>query len=424
MGFGATAAATHHAQGRHCRPTRGIAQGSDGGTPVLGLYVRDKAESGAASLRSPPRMSPPLSAAVLGAAGTIAPAIVHDLAVSDEVERIALLDLDADRAAAVVRQYGADKATSSAVDARAEDQLAAALGDVEVLVNAASYRVNVHAMRACLEAGCAYLDLGGLYWMTGRQLELSDEFGRAGLLAVLGIGSSPGKTNLMAERAIEVLDVEPGAIETIDIVAAGRDPLAADDGRLRPPYALQTLLDELTLSPVVLRGGRPIELEPLHPGGVADFGEPIGRADTTYTLHSELRTFADSFGCRSASFRLSLAPRLLAGLRDLVGKPADDIAAAAQTATAPSPETVSIHLVKVTAESGASVTVRARTDPWAGLGGSVVSTAAPAAAAVRLIARGSLDAIGALPPEQCIEPGELFAELETRNCAFSVTGPE
>jgi saccharopine dehydrogenase-like NADP-dependent oxidoreductase len=70
------------------------------------------------------------------------------------------------------------------------------------------------------------------------------------------------------------------------------------------------------------------------------------------------------------------------------------------------------------------VTVRARTDPWSGLGGSVVSTAAPAAAAVRLIARGSLDAIGALPPEQCIEPGELFAELETRNCAFSVTGPE
>ncbi|MGZ4287643.1 MAG: hypothetical protein ACXVW5_26020 [Solirubrobacteraceae bacterium] len=75
---------------------------------------------------------------------------------------------------------------------------------------------------------------------------------------------------------------------------------------------------------------------------------------------------------------------------------------------------MSIHLVKVTAESGESVTVRAQTEPWAGLGGSIVSTAAPAAAAVRLFARGSLDSVGALPPEQCIEPGEMFAELETR----------
>ncbi len=368
-------------------------------------------------------MSPSVSVGVLGAAGTIAPAIVHDLALSDEVERIGLLDLDGERAAAVALRHGGGKATSSVVDARVEDALVRALGEVDVLINAASYRVNLHAMRACLAAGCTYLDLGGLYWMTGRQLELGDEFGRAGLLALLGIGSSPGKTNLMAQRAVEVLGVEPGQVEKIEIVAGGRDPVTGDGGRLRPPYALQTLLDELSLSPIVLREGRPIEIEPLRPGGVVDFGEPIGRADTIYTLHSELRTFADSFGCRSASFRLSLAPPLLAALRDLVGVPAED-AAAARAAGSPSNETVSIHLVKVTAESGASVTVRARTEPWSGLGGSIVSTAAPAAAAVRLFARGSLDAVGALPPEQCIEPGELFAELASRGCAFSVAGPE
>ncbi|MGZ4287644.1 MAG: saccharopine dehydrogenase NADP-binding domain-containing protein [Solirubrobacteraceae bacterium] len=264
-------------------------------------------------------MSPSVSVGVLGAAGTIAPAIVHDLAVSDEVERMVLLDLDGDRAATVAREHGASKATSHTADAREEDALALALDDVDVLVNTASYRVNLHAMRACLAAGCAYLDLGGLYWMTGRQLELADEFGRAGLLGLLGIGSSPGKTNLMAQRAVEVLGVEPGQVEKVEIVAGGRDPVASDDGRLCPPYALQTLLDELTLSPIVLREGRPIEIEPLSPGGVVDFGEPIGRADTIFTLHSELRTFADSFGCRSASFRLSLAPPLLAGLRDLPG---------------------------------------------------------------------------------------------------------
>jgi len=85
---------------------------------------------------------------------------------------------------------------------------AAALEGIDVVVNAASYRVNLDAMRACLEAGCHYLDLGGLYWMTGRQLELGDAFERAGLLALLGMGSSPGKTNVMAARAVRELGGE------------------------------------------------------------------------------------------------------------------------------------------------------------------------------------------------------------------------
>ena len=50
-----------------------------------------------------------------------------------------------------------------------------------------------------------------------------------------------------------------------------------------------------------------------------------------------------------------------------------------------------------------------------------MSTAAPAAACVRLFARGALDATGALPPERCIDPELMFAELETRGCTFSWT---
>jgi saccharopine dehydrogenase (NAD+, L-lysine-forming) len=360
-----------------------------------------------------------MDVAVLGAGGTIAPAIVRDLGESPEVARMVLLDLDGSRAEAVASAYGGGKAIARAVDARDVDGLAAQLNGTDVLVNTASYRINLDAMKACLHAGCHYLDLGGLYWMTGRQRELSGEFERAGLLALLGIGSSPGKTNLMALRAISELG-EPQEIESIDVAAAGRDPQATQDGRIHPPYALQTLLDELTLAPVVIREGSASEIEPLRPGGSLDFGAPIGEADTIYTLHSELATFGESFGCRSASFRLSLAPALLRRLQALVGAPAEDVAAAAREAVPPSAETVSVHLVSVAARSGESVTVRAQTNPHFGLGGSIVSTAAPIAAAVRLLARGSLAATGAHPPEHCIDPEEMFAELERRGCSFSV----
>jgi lysine 6-dehydrogenase len=365
----------------------------------------------------------PVTVAVLGAAGTIAPAIIRDLAESPEVARLKLLDLDRERAAAVAVRHGGAKAAAEKVDARVGGELAARLGDVDVLVNTASYRVNLEAMRACLQAGCHYVDLGGLYWMTGRQRELSPEFERAGRLAVLGIGSSPGKTNLMARQAVTQLGAGgAGAIESIEIAAAGRDPVRASDGRLRPPYAIQTLLDELTLAPVVIRDGRATELDPLTDGGAIDFGSPIGEAQTIFTLHSELATFGESFGCREASFRLSLPPALLARLKELITASQQDLAASTRAAAPASAQTVSVHLVTVRSATGRTVVVRARTDPHFGLGGSIVSTAAPAAATVRLLARGSLTATGALPPERCIEPAEMFAELEARGAGFTISG--
>jgi saccharopine dehydrogenase (NAD+, L-lysine-forming) len=358
--------------------------------------------------------------AVLGAGGTIAPAIVRDLAESEEVERMTLLDLDADRASAVAESHGLGKAIARAADAREIDQLAAALTGADVLVNTASYRVNLDAMRACLGAGCHYVDLGGLYWLTLEQLELSAAFQSAGLLALLGIGSSPGKTNLMAARGIRELG-EGATIESIDVCAAGRDPAAPADGRLRPPYAIQTLLDELTLAPVVLRDREPVEIQPLSDGGAIDYGDPIGEAQTIYTLHSELASFGHSFGCRESSFRLSLAPALLARLEELVGATPEALAAAAHDAASPSAETVSVHLVMIQDTAGGSIRVRAITRPHFGLGGSIVSTAAPAAASVRLLARGSLSARGAHPPERCVDPDEMFAELEGRGCSFEVS---
>jgi lysine 6-dehydrogenase len=361
--------------------------------------------------------------AVLGAGGTIAPAIVRDLASSDEVQGLLLLDLDSERAERVAAEHGGTSARAVRADATApadaSDSLVAALEGWDVLVNSASYRVNLSAMDACLAAGAHYLDLGGLYWMAGRQLDRSAEFEAAGLLAILGIGSAPGKTNLLARWAVDELG---GSVDSLHVSAAGRD-LDPPDG-FSVPYALRTLIDELTMAPVVLRG-RPVEIEPMTSGGTVDFGEPIGTAETIYTLHSEMRTFGESFDCREGSFRLSLAPPVLERLQALADGSDEEIERAAREAVPPSPKTVSVHLVE--AESnGRRARVRAVTEPmeeW-GIGGGVVSTAAPAAAAVRLLARGRLTARGALPPERCLDRREMFSELERRGCRFEINVEE
>jgi lysine 6-dehydrogenase len=358
--------------------------------------------------------------AVLGAGGTIAPALVRDLAESDEVQSLLLLDLDVERAERVAGDHGAGRATAARADATADasapDSLFAALEGCDLLVNSASYRVNLSAMDACLTVGAHYLDLGGLYWMTGRQLERSLEFEAAGLLALLGVGSAPGKTNLLAQWAMEELG---GTVESIHVSAAGRD-LDPPNG-FSVPYALRTIVDELTLEPIVLRAGRAVEIEPLSPGGPVEFGVPIGRAQTIYTLHSELRSFGESFGCREASFRLSLSPAVLERVKELTSSPQKEIDRAAREALPPSPRTVAVHLVEAVA-NGRTARVRAVTGPmpdW-GIGGGVVSTAAPAAAAVRLLARGRVTARGALPPERCLDRHEMFTELERRGCRFEI----
>jgi saccharopine dehydrogenase-like NADP-dependent oxidoreductase len=354
-----------------------------------------------------------LHVGVLGAGGTIAPAILSDLAVSDEVASVLALDLDGERAALAAAAHGGAKTTARSSDARRG--LAGDLRGLDVLINTASYRINLDAMEACLEAGCDYIDLGGLYWMTLRQLELSDRFERAGRLALLGMGSSPGKTNVMAARAVAELD----EVDSIEIAAGGRDPQPSSAFSL--PYALQTLLDELTLPPVVLRDGKPVEIEPLTVGGSVDYGDPIGTADTIYTLHSELASFGTSFGCSEASFRLSLTPALEQRLRELTTASPEEVAKAAAQATPPSAETVSIHLIQASG-GGRTVRVRSVTTPHRpfSIGGSIVSTAAPAVAAVRMLARGEISAIGVTFPERCIEPEALFAQLRTRSCEFSV----
>jgi saccharopine dehydrogenase-like NADP-dependent oxidoreductase len=354
---------------------------------------------------------------VLGAGGTIAPPIVKDLAESAAAESLLLLDLDEAKAQATADHYGDDKASALAIDGREPGALASALDGVDVLVNSASYRINLDVMRACLASGTHYIDLGGLYHVTAKQLELDDEFREAGLLALLGMGSAPGKTNVMAGVAMEVLG---GSTDRIDVTAGGRD-LNPPDG-FAPPYAVQTLIDELTMNPIVLREGVPVEIEPMTDAGVIDFPEPIGDAPAIYTLHSELLTFGESFGCRECTFRLSLGAAVLDRLSELTLASPEEIAAAAASAQKPSAETVSIHLIDAYKDDR-HVRVACKTSPipeW-GFGGSVISTAAPAAAAVRLLANGELDAVGALVPEDCVDADALFAELETRGAEFTVT---
>ena len=285
------------------------------------------------------------------------------------------------------------------VDVSDRGSLRRALTGARICVNCADYRLNLDVMRGCLAAGTHYLDLGGLFHVTRKQLELDREFREAGLTAILGLGSAPGKTNLLARAAVERLGASPRRME---IWAASRDP-AADGHPFPAPYSVRTLRDELRLHPVVVERGRLRQVEPLSGEAEREFPEPVGRAKGIFTLHSELATLPAAYPTlEEASFRLSLPPGLLEKLLALGDghepEPYEQ-----------SPRAVAVHLVEV--EARADGDARSLVGMTVTRGGSALSTAEPAARAAFELDAGRLSAPGVHPPEDAIEDPEGFLAL-------------
>jgi lysine 6-dehydrogenase len=365
--------------------------------------------------------------AVVGAAGIIGPAIVATLAEHEAVQEIRCLDVNADGARAVAEQHGGGKASSGALDITNRDDAGSAIAGSTVLLNTAAYRINLAAMEVALDAGAHYLDLGGLYHVTREQVKLDLRFREAGLLAVLGMGSTPGKTNVMAAHAVTRLG---GRIDRIVVAAAGRDP-NPPAGPLVAPYAVETILDELSMPTPVVRDGEHVFLDPLTDAGTVEFGEPVGPAPTIYTIHSEQATFADSFGAGDVSFQLSLNPAFLDKIRlltdlGLAGTDPVDVRGlpvvprqmllallARLPKASPSHEAFGIHRIEVYGENGSAVTeCVTRSVDRLEFGGGVLSTACPPAVVADMICRGELERRGVFPSEQVVPFQALFDRLE------------
>jgi saccharopine dehydrogenase-like NADP-dependent oxidoreductase len=318
--------------------------------------------------------------AVVGAAGTIGR---HVAAFLDEWGRD-------------VRRLDARLEGEQRLDASDPDAVAAGVDGCAVCVNCVDYRLNLRVMQACLAAGTHYVDLGGLFHVTRQQLELDGVFAREGVTAIVGMGSAPGKTNLLARAAVDRLGAPPSQME---IWAVTRDPAAADHP-FPAPYSVQTLKDELRMRPMVVRDGRLTEVDPLSGEAEREFPAPVGRARGIFTLHSELATLPLAYPTlEKASFRLCLAPGLLEKLLALRD---DD----APEPYAQSPDSVAVHLVEVADGAAGAVTGLTITR-----GGSARSTAEPPARAAVELEDGRLSAPGVHPPEEAITDPEAFLAL-------------
>lgn len=348
-----------------------------------------------------------------------------------EVE-LTVLDVDAQRAEAVAAQVGAQGRGFDATSG----ELTEILRDVQAVAACLPYRLNLPVMEAALAAGCHYADLGGLFHTTLQQWELHDRFARAGVSAVMGIGSAPGLTNVLAKLAADRLD----SVTSIDLVDGAIDR-SSDGGAFGVPYSIETVLDEFTMPAMVFEGG---ELHEVPAGsGVIDwdFPDPVGTQPSMYTLHSEPATLPKTVpGVRDVRWRLALPRAVHEGFSFLVdiGMAGDEPVATRVGSIAPREllaavlnrmpvadgqpndvEFLDVRVAGVRAGAPASVRELARFDPSPeGLSAGAFGTAIPITVAARWMAEGSV-APGVHPPETAFDAAAFVADLEREGVTFS-----
>ncbi len=373
--------------------------------------------------------------AVLGA-GAMGGAAAQLLARHRDEIDLVILDVDEGRAKAVADRAGT---VGRGFDVRS-DELTEILQEVRAVAACLPYRLNLEVMEAALGAGCHYADLGGLFHVTRRQWKLHDRFREAGISAVMGIGSAPGLTNVLARRGADRLS----AVRSIDMVDGSVD-LAADGGAFGVPYSVDTVLDEFTEPAMVFEDGEMREV-PAGSGVIEwDFPEPVGTQPAMYTLHSEPATLPQTIaGSPDVRWRLAL-PRAVhegfsllvaAGLASTdpvetpggVAVPREVLAAVLSRLPVPDGEVNDIEYldVRVAGErDGSATTVRelARFDPPPeGLSAGAFGTAIPITVSVRWQAEGRVPP-GVHPPETAFDPEAFVAELEREGVTFTTQLP-
>lgn len=238
---------------------------------------------------------------VLGGAGKMGCIAVQDLAMDPRVDRVTIADINEEQAQTVAEYIGSSKIAIKKVNIKDTDSFIQSLKGSDVCLNATLYYTNLEVMQACWQAGVSYTDLGGLFHTTRKQLELSGQFSSAGLSAVLGMGSAPGIPNIQARYAADRLDT----ISSIKIYD-GIKPPAADDVRFT--YAVPTIVDELTVEPMVFRDGEFMACEPLSEFEDYWFTPPVGLLPMHLSLHSEVATLPLTFrskGVQECFFKIN-----------------------------------------------------------------------------------------------------------------------
>jgi saccharopine dehydrogenase (NAD+, L-lysine forming) len=251
-----------------------------------------------------------------GAVGTVS---ALKFAKEAMLEKLVIADAVSARASLLADRLNDPRVTAIGLNARDRAALVGALrrNGITIVLNAALPATNIDVMRACLEAGCDYIDLASAGTdadgipKIDDQFALDAEFKAAGRLALLGMGADPGTTNVYAAYAAKhLLDV----VTELRVRDGDNSVCQGHDGFLAA-FSPWVMIDECLCKAVVYRGGRYQLEEPLTGLEQFDFPE-LGVLNCYYVDHEESKTLPRFFPeARTIDFKLCMDDATVETLR-------------------------------------------------------------------------------------------------------------
>lgn len=215
--------------------------------------------------------------------GNVGRVIVKDLlSYGKNIDGVLAVDVNYDSLKRLAAEVNDSRLDIARGDIRDIDNMASMMRRVDVTVNSAWYEYNLHAIKAAIKAGRDLADLGGLYWMTKKELEMDEEVRKAGITVLIGVGDDPGTSNVLAAYGAKKMD----SINEIHIRWGSR----SEEESTPFGFSVLTVLDEATLPAILYINGRLVEAPPLSYPEMTYFPEPIGHVKTYAIIHSELAT--------------------------------------------------------------------------------------------------------------------------------------
>jgi len=368
---------------------------------------------------------------VLGGAGAMGRVTVRTLTEYDDVDQITLADYSEVRAHEVASTLNKSKLQVRQIDVIDAERLDALLQGADVVLSAVEYVFNQPILKACIRNKVHYADLGGLFHMSRTLLAMHDEVAAAGITAILGMGGTPGITNLLARIAVDKLE----RVESIKVQLGCGDETPSM-APLVAPYSIRTILDEFTKQPQVFENGTWYAQQPLTGQEELEFPAPVGYATAVYSLHSECATFPVSFqdkGIRYVSFKIAFPNDFLTKLKFLVDlgfgsnepisvqgvnvSPREVLARLLEMAPIEEVEPRDCDVLRIVATGAANgqqleITNQVVVKPYTrwGIGAGALDTGTPLAIAGRMLGRGEITRRGAFGPELCVPTDIFFRE--------------
>ncbi|MHA1521146.1 MAG: saccharopine dehydrogenase family protein [Promethearchaeota archaeon] len=155
---------------------------------------------------------------ILGGIGVVGGVVSRFLSTTDDFDEIVIADINILAAEEMAKGLN-EKVSAVQFDAMDKESIRNAVKGADVVVNCTGpyYKFEKIVLSTIIEAGINYVDVCDDTGATYDALELDDLAKKAGVTALLGMGSSPGVTNLLAGYAANDLLDECESIEMFHI---------------------------------------------------------------------------------------------------------------------------------------------------------------------------------------------------------------